>query len=69
MNHTATAHIICNQEIGMTECGSILPYMEVSDPTPWIMGRSGDVAHWDNEEPPSNTRSCSECWTAYMATH
>lgn len=62
---THLQHIIDNREIGLTECGLLLAYMEVSDPTPWNVTSNGDKAIWDNDETLSGLPICRACEQAY----
>jgi hypothetical protein len=59
-------HTIDNNEIGLAYCGQMLPYREVADATPWIVGTRGDVALWDNDfDLPTHT-TCGDCHRVYM---
>lgn len=62
-----TAHIIRNDEIGLTECGRLVPFITDTALTAPLQLAGGDVALWDNAETPRGVTSCQECWTAYTA--
>lgn len=60
-----TQHVIDNREIGLTMCGELLPVMAVTDPTPWALGTTSDVATWDDDDYLSTHHACTECSRIY----
>jgi hypothetical protein len=64
---TVQVHIIDESEIGLTECGQLLPWKSASDPTPWDTGREENVAIWPEEPSPEGSEFCNRCLNAYMA--
>lgn len=65
LTHDVTHHIISNAEIGMTECGRMVAYRNVDEPTPWPIESGAELAIWDNDEPPAGSWTCAACAKAY----
>lgn len=63
----STQHIINNREIGLTECGRLTAYHDVSDPTPWDVLSGSGVAIWDDDRYLEGYDTCSACQAAYNA--
>jgi hypothetical protein len=65
------AHIVNNQEIGITECGLMLKVTPVTDRfaddygTPVPVSNGDGVAIWDDVDTPSGHTTCSACFAAY----
>lgn len=63
----ATAHIIRNDDVALTECGLMLyaaPALDNTTGVP-VLGDSGSVALWDDTITPPGHMICADCMRAY----